>query len=110
MPDLNYINFPSEATQEFYKLDVSHNLTRNELASNWTQLQSNIDPNPVVECNADFAMVNVPQAFLINGGVGFGAASWDPISGTLTTTLLVNETTKFDGQKWSTLPSGGTQQ
>ncbi|KAF7732838.1 hypothetical protein EC973_000114 [Apophysomyces ossiformis] len=112
------MNYPSEALEGFYKLDMSRNLTVNEMWTNWTQLEHELpayDGADPLERNADFAMVTIPnQAFVVNGGVGYGAAVLVNIKvkgekGPMTR-LLNNQTTKFDGQNWSTIPSGGIDQ
>ncbi|KAF7720448.1 hypothetical protein EC973_008640, partial [Apophysomyces ossiformis] len=85
---VNQIDFSAETVKEFLTLDVSHNLTWNELASNWTEMTQNYSQNTLLEQNGNFAMVNVPQAFLINGGLGWGAAIWDSMTDTILTRLL----------------------
>ncbi|KAF7732837.1 hypothetical protein EC973_000113 [Apophysomyces ossiformis] len=118
IPATIVFRYRAETYQGFYKLDVSRNLTRDELMSNWTQLNDDVPfdskPNMTLEANADFAMVPIPnQASVVNGGVGYGAAVLtDTANGKKIpmTRLLNDETTKFDGQNWSIIPSGGIDQ
>ncbi|KAF7725251.1 hypothetical protein EC973_000339 [Apophysomyces ossiformis] len=108
------ILFKAETYYGFHTLDVSRNVTRNQLMSNWTDLEDDLFPQYLrshAEQNADFAMVNVPDnAFVVNGGIGYGVAvmytrdkGWKPKP---MTEPLTNNTVKYDGQSWSALPSG----
>ncbi|KAF7732848.1 hypothetical protein EC973_000124 [Apophysomyces ossiformis] len=107
-------NYPAPSLEGFYELDISHDLTLNQVQTGWTQLQGDVNAtqkyNFTLEANADFAIVTVPhQAFVLNGGAGQGV----PIIGAeggFVTTLLNHETTRFNGESWDAIFSGGIEQ
>ncbi|KAF7728091.1 hypothetical protein EC973_006729 [Apophysomyces ossiformis] len=92
------VNYEAKGYADFYMLDISHNFVRSGALAGWLNL-SNAD-NYVLEPNWDFSIVNVKgQAFVTNGGIGYGIPS-----AYIKAKPLVNVTTKFLGEEWSTVP------